>query len=230
MATVSPNVSTSSTTNHNSYSIDQVAANTVNVSDATQMENNFISLMVAQIQNQDPTKPVDSTEFLNQFSAMSQVKSMENMTSLSKSNLVLMDNLQTLTAAGLVGQEVKVAVDSLELGADSVSGQFNLTHAAGAVEVKLTDSNGISKTLSLGAQTPGLVPVTINPTALGLSAGTYSVEVISDSGEYPTLEVNGLVSNVRVSADGPVLDVAGAGAVPFYKITEFGQAPIAGLL
>lgn len=212
----------------NPYSIDQLP--TVNVSDATQMENNFISLMVAQIQNQDPTKPIDSTEFLNQFSAMSQVKSMENMTSLSKSNLVLMDNLQTLTAAGLVGQEVKVAVDSLEVGSDSIKGQLNLAHAAGAVEMKLTDVNGVSKTIQLGSQAPGLVPVEINPSALGLSPGKYNVELSSDSGEYPTLEVNGLVSNVRVSADGPVLEVAGAGAVPFYKITEFGQAPLAGLL
>lgn len=212
----------------NPYSIDQLP--TVNVSDATQMENNFISLMVAQIQNQDPTKPIDSTEFLNQFSAMSQVKSMENMTSLSKSNLVLMDNLQTLTAAGLVGQEVKVAVDSLDVGSNSIKGQLNLTHAAGAVEVKLTDVNGVSKTIQLGSQAPGLVPVEINPSALGLAPGKYNVEISSDSGEYPTLEVNGLVSNVRVSADGPVLEVAGAGAVPFYKITEFGQAPLAGLL
>ena len=212
----------------NPYSIDQLP--TVNVSDATQMENNFISLMVAQIQNQDPTKPVDSTEFLNQFSAMSQVKSMENMTTLSKSNLVLMDNLQTLTAAGLVGQEVKVGVDSLELGADTVKGQINLAHAAGTVEIKLTDSNGVSKTLQLGSQTPGLVPVEINPKALGLNPGKYTLEVNSDSGEFPTLEVNGKVNNVRVSADGPVLEVAGAGAVPFYRITEFGQAPLAGLL
>ncbi len=212
----------------NPYSIDQLP--TVNVSDATQMENNFISLMVAQIQNQDPTKPIDSTEFLNQFSAMSQVKSMENMTSLSKSNLVLMDNLQTLTAAGLVGQEVKVAVDSLDVGSDAIKGQLNLAHAAGAVEVKLTDVNGVSKTIQLGSQAPGLVPVEINPSALGLAPGKYKVEISSDSGEYPTLEVNGLVNNVRVSADGPVLEVAGAGAVPFYKITEFGQAPLAGLL
>lgn len=212
----------------NPYSIDQLP--TVNVSDATQMENNFISLMVAQIQNQDPTKPIDSTEFLNQFSAMSQVKSMENMTSLSKSNLVLMDNLQTLTAAGLVGQEVKVAVDRLDVGSDAIKGQLNLAHAAGAVEVKLTDVNGTSKTIQLGSQAPGLVPVEINPSALGLAPGKYKVEISSDSGEYPTLEVNGLVSNVRVSADGPVLEVAGAGAVPFYKITEFGQAPLAGLL
>lgn len=212
----------------NPYSIDQLP--TVNVSDATQMENNFINLMVAQIQNQDPTKPIDSTEFLNQFSAMSQVKSMENMTSLSKSNLVLMDNLQTLTAAGLVGQEVKVAVDSLDIGSDAIKGQLNLAHAAGALEVKLTDANGVSKTIQLGSQAPGLVPVEINPSALGLSPGKYKVEITSDSGEYPTLEVNGLVRNVRVSADGPVLEVAGAGAVPFYKITEFGQAPLAGLL
>jgi flagellar basal-body rod modification protein FlgD len=212
----------------NPYSIDQLP--TVNVSDATQMENNFINLMVAQIQNQDPTKPIDSTEFLNQFSAMSQVKSMENMTSLSKSNLVLMDNLQTLTAAGLVGQEVKVAADSLDVGSETIKGQLNLTHAAGAVEVKLTDVNGQSKTLQLGSQAPGLVPVEINPKTLGLNPGKYTLEVNSDSGEFPTLEVNGLVSKVRVSADGPVLEVAGAGAVPFYKITEFGQAPLAGLL
>lgn len=212
----------------NPYSIDQLP--TVNVSDATQMENNFINLMVAQIQNQDPTKPIDSTEFLNQFSAMSQVKSMENMTSLSKSNLVLMDNLQTLTAAGLVGQEVKVAADSLDVGSETIKGQLNLTHAAGAVEVKLTDVNGQRKTLQLGSQAPGLVPVEINPKTLGLNPGKYTLEVNSDSGEFPTLEVNGLVSKVRVSADGPVLEVAGAGAVPFYKITEFGQAPLAGLL
>lgn len=214
----------------NPYSIDQITNQPVNVSDATQMENNFISLMVAQIQNQDPTKPIDSTEFLNQFSAMSQVKSMENMTSLSKSNLVLMDNLQTLTAAGLVGQEVKVAVDSIELGAETIDGQLRLTHAAGAVEVKLTDVNGASKSIQLGSQAPGLVPLEIKPSALGLAPGSYKVEVISDSGEFPALEVNGLVNKVRVSAEGPVLDVAGAGAVPFYKITEFGQAPLAGLL
>lgn len=224
MATVTNN------TVSNPYSIDQVTANTVNVSDATQMENNFISLMVAQIQNQDPTKPVDSTEFLNQFSAMSQVKSMENMTELSKSNLVLLDNLQTLTASGLVGQEVKVSVDSLEVGLSPIRGQLDLAHAAGATLITLTDSNGVKKELPLGAQSAGSVSFEIDPAALGLAPGQYKVEATTDSGEFPRVEVSGLVTHVRVSADGPVLDVAGAGAVPFYRITEFGQTPVAGLL
>ncbi|MEQ6329904.1 flagellar hook assembly protein FlgD [Pseudomonas chengduensis] len=225
MTTVSNN-----SQNNPAYSIDEAVKQSVNVSDATQLENNFLTLMVAQIQNQDPTKPVDSTEFLNQFAAMSQVKSLENMASLSKSNLVLLDNLQTLTAAGLVGQEVKVATEQLELGADKVKGEINLEHAAGKLALVVIDSNGVKKEIDLGSQAPGRVPFELDPKALGLAPGSYKVEVKSDSGEYPKVEVAGRVTQVRVSAEGPVLEVIGVGSVPFYNITEFGQTQTAGLL
>jgi len=225
MTTVSNN-----SQNNPAYSIDEAVKQSVNVSDATQLENNFLTLMVAQIQNQDPTKPVDSTEFLNQFAAMSQVKSLENMASLSKSNLVLLDNLQTLTAAGLVGQEVKVATEQLELGADKVKGEINLEHAAGKLALVVTDSNGVKKEIDLGSQAPGRVPFELDPKTLGLAPGSYKVEVKSDSGEYPKVEVAGRVTQVRVSAEGPVLEVIGVGSVPFYNITEFGQTQTAGLL
>lgn len=225
MTTVSNN-----SQNNPAYSIDEAVKQSVNVSDATQLENNFLTLMVAQIQNQDPTKPVDSTEFLNQFAAMSQVKSLENMASLSKSNLVLLDNLQTLTAAGLVGQEVKVATEQLELGADKVKGEINLEHAAGKLALVVTDSNGVKKEIDLGSQSPGRVPFELDPKTLGLAPGSYKVEVKSDSGEYPKVEVAGRVTQVRVSAEGPVLEVVGVGSVPFYNITEFGQTQTAGLL
>ncbi|MCQ2032023.1 flagellar hook capping FlgD N-terminal domain-containing protein [Stutzerimonas zhaodongensis] len=201
----------------------------VNVSDSTQMENNFISLMVAQIKYQDPTKPVDSTEFLNQFSAMSQVKSMENLATLAKNNLVLTDNLQTLTAAGLVGQQVSVAVESLDLSGKAVSGGFDLSHASTRTAVLLTDSNGAQTRIELGAQSAGKVPFVIDPAKHGLRDGKYSVSIESENGEFPRVEVAGQVSNVRVSAEGPVLQVNGVGSVPFYNILEFAQAD-AGLL
>jgi len=225
MATVTASSQTS-----NSNNIDEAVKQAINVSDATQMENNFISLMVAQIQNQDPTKPVDSTEFLNQFSAMSQVKSMENMAALSQSNLVLLDNLQTLTAAGLVGQEVKVAVDSVQLDDATVSGRITLEHTSTKTVLTLTDSNGVATDVQLGSQAAGALAFELDPQALDLAPGQYRVEVTTDSGEYPQVEVAGLVTHVQVSADGPVLEVAGAGSVPFYDITEFGQVQLAGLL
>lgn len=199
----------------------------VNLGELTDMENSFITLLVAQVQYQDPTKPVDSTEFINQYSAMAQVKSMQNMTTLQQNNLVLMDNLQTLTAAGLVGQEVKVSADSLQLDGDKVGGQITLEHASATTVLQLTDANGVRTDIALGPQEAGVVPFTVDPQALGLKPGKYSLAVKTESGETPGVEVSGRVHNVRVSADGPVLEVEGAGSVPFYKIVEFSQGQAA---
>lgn len=193
----------------------------VNLSDAMQMENTFISLMTAQISNQDPTNPLDSTEFLNQFSAMSQVKSMENMAGLMRNNLVLTDNLQTLSAAALVGSEVSVATERVELGSEPLRGSVQLEHAAGQAVLRLTGMNGTRTEIPLGAQAPGALPFEIDPVAHGLPPGRYLVEVETDAGEYPEVEIRGRVDNVRVTEEGPVLQIAGAGAMPFYRISEF---------
>ncbi|OBY56338.1 flagellar hook capping FlgD N-terminal domain-containing protein [Pseudomonas sp. AU12215] len=223
MSTVNNDTSGTSTNGTSSGTPKQA----VNLGEMGDMENSFITLLVAQVQYQDPTKPVDSTEFINQYSAMAQVKSMQNMTTLQQNNLVLMDNLQTLTAAGLVGQEVKVSADSLQLDGDKVSGQINLEHASATTVLQLTDANGVRTDITLGPQEPGAVPFTVDPETLGLKPGKYSLAVKTESGETPGIEVSGLVHNVRVSADGPVLEVAGAGSVPFYKIVEFSQGQAA---
>lgn len=202
----------------------------VNISDAAQLENTFITMMTAQIRNQDPTKPMDSSEFVSQFSAMSQVKSMENMASLTRNNMILTDNLQTLTAAGLVGREVMVEVQQVTLGDTPLKGQLTQQHSSGQTLVRLIDSNGAAHDVRLGAQGPGPVRFEINPQALGLAPGRYTIESETDTGEYPTTEMAGVVRHVRVSEEGPVLDIEGAGDVPFYRITEFGQTAVAGLL
>ncbi|WP_308724428.1 hypothetical protein [Metapseudomonas otitidis] len=40
----------------------------------------------------------------------------------------------------------------------------------------------------------------------------------------PPVELAGRVVQVRTSATGPVLEVAGLGQVPFYNVVEFGGA------
>ena len=108
-----------------------------------------------------------------------------------------------------------------------VSGQINLEHASATTVLQLTDANGVRTDIPLGPQEPGAVPFTVDPEALGLKPGKYTLAVKTESGETPGVEVSGLVHNVRVSADGPVLEVAGAGSVPFYKIVEFSQGQAA---
>lgn len=199
---------------------DQVNGN----SDADEIQNTFIQLMVAQIRNQDPTKPVDSSEFLSQFASMSQVQSLEKMSALTQNNMVLLENLQYLSAASLVGQMVKVRVEELDLTDQKVEAQIELEHSANELMVTLTDENGVKTEIALPASGPGRVEFEIDPVALGLKPGKYEIEVKSNTDETFVVEAKGKVNNVRLSSDGPVLNIAGVGDVPFYEITEFSEA------
>lgn len=104
--------------------------------------------------------------------------------------------------------------------------EFELEHSANELVATLTDANGVKTEVPLPASEPGRVAFEIDPVALGLKPGKYDIEVKSASGESLVVEVKGKVSNVRLGADGPILDVVGVGSVPFYEITEFSEASL----
>lgn len=210
--------------NASTYSNDNISAN----SSAGDMSSLFLTLLVAQIQNQDPLNPTDGTEYVSQLAQMSQVQSMENMSALMNQNATLIDNIQVLTTAGLVGQTVMVQSDSIEMGEQAIDGRLTLGHAATNVTVTVKDSAGVEKTIDLGAQDAGQVDFTIDPEALGLEPGKYTLSVVTDTGEQTVpIEIAGTVNNVRIPLEGgaALLNIPGLGEVPYYKVSQFGGKP-----
>ena len=65
-------VSTQTSTTPSSSSTATTAA--INATDSLGNEDTFLQLLVAQIQNQDPTNPVDSNTFLTQLAEFSQLE------------------------------------------------------------------------------------------------------------------------------------------------------------
>jgi len=63
----------------------------------------FLSLLVAQLRNQDPSSPMDTTEMMSQSS---QLASMEQLTELTDTGRESFALQMRMAAAGLVGQEV----------------------------------------------------------------------------------------------------------------------------
>ncbi|QXO18272.1 MULTISPECIES: flagellar hook assembly protein FlgD [Vibrio] len=203
-----------------------IAANGVDANSASSLQNEFISLMVAQIQNQDPLNPLDGTEYVSQLAQFSQVQSTENMTSLMQNSMVLLDNMQVLSTAGLVGQTVLVSANQFELGAEAPqSGKVELEYASSQVNLLITDEFGQSTKLPLGAHPAGDVDFTIDPQELGLKPGSYQVTVeVQDGQASPNVLLAGAVEQVRIPSNGgsPLVNIAGLGSIPFYQITQFG--------
>jgi flagellar basal-body rod modification protein FlgD len=63
----------------------------------------FLQLLVAQLQYQDPTNPVDTSSFMNQTAMLSQVQTMNSMSSTLSA---LADAQQAQSATALIGKQV----------------------------------------------------------------------------------------------------------------------------
>jgi len=79
--------------------------------------NAFLKLLVAELQYQDPTKPMDSTQLVNQLSAMSQVQ-MAGQTNAMLSSIL--DQLAVGQSAALIGRSITSADGTISGKIESV--------------------------------------------------------------------------------------------------------------
>jgi len=67
-------------------------------------KNDFLKLLLAQLQNQDPLKPMEDKEFITQ---LAQFRSLEEMENLNTAMLALLDMEQVTQASSLIGKTVQ---------------------------------------------------------------------------------------------------------------------------
>jgi len=191
------------------------------------MADTFLTLLVAEIQNQDPTDPTDPTEYVTQLASMAQVAMAEEVATEMNTNAILMSNLQVMALGKMVGDPIMVQTTTLEVSDGAIQGRIDLDDACTQVDIHLTDAIGNDYDIPLtgSAFGPGAVTFSIDPADYGIPPGDYSVSVVTDTGEEEVpVEVAGVVTDVRIPLDGgtPLLNVSGVGEVPFTMISQFG--------
>lgn len=182
----------------------------------------FTTLLVAQIKNQDPLSPQDPSQFVSQLTQLSQVESMQQLTSQGQTNTSMLASLQLMTLGAQVGSTVQAAVSSVSLSGQPVELRFNLDSSSTANTLVVTGSDGRAQRLDLGSMSRGEQSYTLDPAKLGLANGSYSVAVETQNKQSVTVETLARLDGVRLSADGNVmLQLAGVGEVTSQAITQF---------
>ena len=67
----------------------------------------FLKILITQLQNQDPTAPMDDKEFIAQMAQFSSLEQMQNMTKAIESLLESQKETQLMSYTSFVGKEVK---------------------------------------------------------------------------------------------------------------------------
>ena len=78
--------------------------------------NEFLNLLIAQLENQDPTNPQDNGEFVSQLAQFSALEQSQKMSDSFNQFASAFQSTQHLQATSLVGRPVHVASDTTFLG------------------------------------------------------------------------------------------------------------------
>lgn len=197
-------------------------------------EQEFMQLLMAQMQHQDPTQPMDNTQMVSQLAQFSALEQQTNTNSILQSMQTEQNGSMNMTNSTLIGKSVTVNDANVSIATQGIGTavSFGLPQAASAVTVTITDSSGNTvKTMNLGAMAAGSQSVNWN----GLSnanvaqpAGTYQVSVTATANGAaitPTQQTTSTVSSVSFAGGTTVLNLAnGATASPSNLMSINGSA------
>lgn len=197
-------------------------------------KNEFLELLVAQLNNQDPMSPQENGEFIAQLAQFSTVEGIEKMNSSIDTMVSSFQSSQALQASSLVGRTVVIPTDQAMIDPQAgFTGQLALPQASGAVTVNVYDDAGsVVSTINLGAQGAGINEFAWDgKDASGnvLPAGKYRFEAqASFNGETKQLATL-LPANVDSVSLGVghggemVLNLAGLGSIGLSEVFSIGK-------
>lgn len=180
--------------------------------------NNFMTLLVAQMQNQDPTNPMDNNQLTTQLAQFNTASGVQQLNTTLNSVGTLVSSMQQMNAAEWVGHDVLVeGTPTVSNAADgNKSFGFSVNNDTDKMTVTLTDDAGNAYTGELKNVKAGVHQYTMDdltnfqpsdPTQIADGKFKVSFTATNESGNAP--EVVALkkvkVDSVSFSQQGAVL-------------------------
>ena len=196
-------------------------------------QQEFLQLLVAQLQNQDPVNPMDGAEFAAQLADFNSVEQLisvnEGLSQLAISQDLMGASLTNSMAASLTGKEVRALSNEIALSSEgNASVNYKLNDSASQVEIVIRTESGAEirrETLSgipSGDNSWTWVGLDTNGERMG--EGKYTVEVIAKNGDNNVgalTFLEGFASKVRYTTQGVYLSVNGID-IPIGDVEEVG--------
>ncbi len=181
-------------------------------------QDRFLKLLVTQMKNQNPLKPLDNAEVTSQLAQISTVTGIDKLNSTLQKLLSGVEDSRFVEAAGLIGHKALVPGNALLLDNNAAVGGFELSQPVDKLSVTILDSSGIAvHTIERGAQPAGVNTfIWDGITGSGTNAvnGNYTFAISAKQGDQE-IKVDplalGLVNSVSPGEHDAILDMGGLG-------------------
>ena len=166
--------------------------------------NDFLNLLMTQLQNQDPTSPMDTNQFTSQLVQYSSVEQQINTNSNLQTLIQATQSNTILQSSSMIGKQVDVTSDHLALQSGASSVHFDASKAEN-VNISVYSASGDKVyTASMSAASGNNDWSWNGQDSQGnqLPDGSYQVSVVDQSGNPITTTVTGTVTGLQRSSTG----------------------------
>jgi flagellar basal-body rod modification protein FlgD len=212
------------------YSVPSVAAASTSATSGTSgtkagdnagSADRFLTLLVAQLENQDPLNPMDNAQVTSQMAQISTVTGIEKLNATMQAMSASTLQSQTLQGAAMLGRNVLMDGNRLSVGDDGqLQGVFELAGPASSVKVEILGAGGtVVDTLELGALDGGRHDVDWTAKAGAAAGENFRISAKAGKADVSaTTLVRDRVDAVVTGADTLTLELSRFGSVPFEQI------------
>jgi len=166
----------------------------------------FLTLLTTQLQNQDPTSPMDTNAFTQQLVSMTGVQQQLLTNELLQQMVTNTTSASVASSVNLIGQNVTASTSNSTLAGGQASWTYNLPAAASQATATISDSSGNAiwqgplSSLASGSNT-----FTWNGKTLGgnqlADGGTYSLSIAAADATgaaiTPSISIAGAVKSLQ---------------------------------
>ena len=192
-------------------------------------KEDFLKLLVAQLQNQDPMNPSDPTEFTSQLAQFSQLEQLTNIDDSLAGLTTMSSEMERMSALGLIGSVVVAQTEAFHFSGEPMQLGYELELPADDVKLYVLSSTGSTlATLSPTDGTPGQHFIEWNGNSdagMPLEQGDYSLVVRAVDEEENLVSsqslIKGLVYGVDLDPSGSLLETS-SGPVAMSKVAKAG--------
>ena len=168
-------------------------------------QDRFLTLLVTQLQNQDPLNPMDNAEVTSQIAQLSTVNGIQQLNNTLLALSGQMDMSQSLQAASLIGKDILYPGEKIALGSDPDTGAktattfgIDLMSDAAKTKVSILDSAGkVVRQYELDPMDAGIYPMTwdgLDSAGAPAPDGAYTVQVSPTDADGQPVSADALTS------------------------------------
>lgn len=175
-------------------------------------QDDFMTMLIAELKNQDPLNPMEGKDFAAQLAQFSSLQQLSNLNTTMGTLPTYLQAFSNAQMAGIIGDEAVASGDTIMVNDSSTDISFSLSSDIAGGTLKIYNSSGSQVgTADLGSLPSGINTITWNTSSVGSGEYTYTISAMDKSGNAvaATTLISGTVTGVTYKNDKAYLTING---------------------